>query len=165
LLKRTKKKRTNKKRRGKVTNSENMFDGNTKVKTMEETAPTVTCTAPTDEEKMNEDVEDQNDESNMAPADEEQMIDKVAENQDDASDTRLSRRARWMLSHRLGWLYQLPGDWPRTIALIFGVVRLYDLLCNNPFFFRISGKIHRRIHSHIFCKRLFLIYRSSLSFY
>ena len=103
-----------------------MFDGNTKVKTMEETAPTVTGTAPTDEEKMiDEDVEDQNDESNMAPADEEQMIDKVAENQDDASDTRLSRRARWMLSHRLGWLYRLPGEWPRTIALIFGVVRCF----------------------------------------
>jgi hypothetical protein len=104
----------------------NVFDGNTKVKTMEKTAPSVTGTAPTDEEQMiDEDVEDQNDESNMAPADEEQMIDKVAENQDDASDTRLSRRARWMLSHRLGWLYRLPGEWPRTIALIFGVVRCF----------------------------------------
>lgn len=117
---------------------------------MEETAPTVTGTAPTDEEKLiDEDVEDQNDESNTTPADEEQMIDEVAENQDDASDTRLSRRAQWMLSHRLGWLYRLPGEWPRTIALIFGVVRLYGLLCNNPLFFRISRKIQRRIHSHI----------------
>jgi hypothetical protein len=54
LLKRTKKKRTNEKSgegAKEVTNSENsMFDGKTKVKTMEETAPTVTGTAPTDEE-------------------------------------------------------------------------------------------------------------------
>lgn len=35
-----------------------------------------------------------------------------------------SRCSRWMLRHRLGWLARLPGEWPRTFALIFGVVSL-----------------------------------------
>jgi len=28
----------------------------------------------------------------------------------------------WMSSHHLGWFVRIPGEWPRTIGLIFGVV-------------------------------------------
>lgn len=29
---------------------------------------------------------------------------------------------RWMNSHHLNWLIQLPRKWPRTMSIIFGVV-------------------------------------------
>lgn len=68
-------------------------------------------------------------ETGKAPEDEVQMIDEVAEDQDDASDAKQNRAARWMGRHRLGWLYRLPREWPRTIALIFGVVSYFATLC------------------------------------
>lgn len=47
-------------------------------------------------------------------------------NKIDADGAKLQGRGgrcgRWMLSHKLGWLYRLPGQWPRIFALIFGVV-------------------------------------------
>jgi len=41
--------------------------------------------------------------------------------------TKHDRCYSWMLRNRLGWLARLPGKWPRTFAIIFGVVRSHDL--------------------------------------
>lgn len=60
-----------------------------------------------------------------APPNEVAAIDGGAQqDENDADDGKRQGGycGRWMLSHRLGWLYRLPGQWPRTFALIFGVV-------------------------------------------
>mmetsp|Transcript_2383 Transcript_2383/g.4324 ORF Transcript_2383/g.4324 Transcript_2383/m.4324 type:complete len:461 (+) Transcript_2383:100-1482(+) len=45
------------------------------------------------------------------------------------------RCSRWMYHHRLGWLARLPGHWPRTFALIFGVIiPLFLLILVSMFF-------------------------------
>ena len=45
------------------------------------------------------------------------------------------RCSRWMNHHRLGWLARLPGNWPRTFALIFGVIiPLFLLILVSMFF-------------------------------
>lgn len=34
----------------------------------------------------------------------------------------------WMIRHHLGWVVRIPGQWPRSCSLIFGVVRSVRVL-------------------------------------
>ena len=42
----------------------------------------------------------------------------------DSDTNRGGRCSQWMSNHRLGWVVHLPGKWPRTFSLVFGVVGL-----------------------------------------
>lgn len=58
----------------------------------------------------------------------------------------------WMVHHRLGWLARLPGKWPRTFALILGVVRFARLLplsyfAGSSFFTHFYYSFYRFFHS------------------